>query len=437
MVNKGIIYSDDYKKPLLARILYGFLFVAIIFISSFEIAYFDFLTIGPERTILAGNRITLPQVKAESVLPQLSAIVRIKSDDAAFAISNIDSFTPLDFDDDYQLNLNIANVIPVKSLDVKVLSSPDLIVGGHSIGILLQTEGVTVVGHSPVILKNGEAAYPAKEAGIESGDFITEINGEKVTTNTEVADIINEAGENGQALKVKYLREQTLMETVIHPQFCFDTHTYRAGMYVRDNTAGVGTMTFYDPESNVYGALGHMVSDLNNQDNDSNGIIVRADIQGIKASRKGSPGEKMGVFVGGNWQGTIDMNTTYGIFGKMKYEIENEFYPSPLKIALEEDVKVGAAEICTVIDGERIESYSINILKLLPNYRSSGKGMIIEVTDPELLAETGGIVQGMSGSPIIQDGCLVGAVTHVFVNQPEKGYACFAEWMLDEAGLLD
>ena len=439
MENINIKNNNKSYFDIIKKILSSFLLIAVMIISGFEIAYYDFLILEPEQKVLAGEEIDLPQVNENSFLPQLSAIIRNKTDDAAYAISNTDELSTNDSSDSYQLDLTIGNKIPVKSLQVKVIRSPELIVGGHSIGILLQTEGVTVVGHSPVVLDNGDTAYPAKDAGIESGDFIIEINGVKVNTNAEVSKIINQAGAEGEKAKIKFIRDGATMGAEFLPVYCNDTKNYRIGLYIRDNTAGVGTLTYYDTEDLEYGALGHMVSDLNNnkEDNSNKGIIVRADIQGIKASRKGSPGEKLGVFLGSTWQGSIEKNTTYGIFGTLEENLTNEFYPEPLSIALEEDVELGPAEICTVLQGEEIEQFSINIVKLLPNYRSSGKGMIIEITDPELLRETGGIIQGMSGSPIIQNGRLVGAVTHVFVNEPEKGYACYAEWMLEEAGLLN
>ena len=290
-----------------------------------------------------------------------------------------------------------------------------LVVGGHSIGILLRTQGVTVVGHSPVISEKSQALYPAKEAGLEAGDFITKINGQEINKDRQVAEIVNKAGQGRKILHIEFLREQQTMEIDVKPLYCQDSGSFRIGLYIRDNTAGVGTLTFYDPKSNKYGALGHKVTNLegySSQEKDK-GKIVPADIQGIKIGKKGLPGEKMGVFSGDKWQGNIENNSDYGIFGEMSKPLTNPYYSQPLPIALANQVKIGPAEIYTVLSGEKIEKFAIKINRILPNYRASGKGMIVEVTDPRLLEATGGIVQGMSGSPIIQDGRLVGAVTHV------------------------
>ncbi|MEG1501646.1 MAG: SpoIVB peptidase, partial [Clostridiales bacterium] len=277
------------------------------------------------------------------------------------------------------------------------------------------------------------AIYPAKDSGFETGDFIIKINDISVNNNQQVAEIIDKAGKMDMKLNVKYIRNGEAKTTEIKALYCEDTKSYRTGLYIRDNTAGVGTLTFYDPVSGKYGALGHMISDL--QDKSTNkalGSIVRANIQGIKIGRKGVPGEKMGVFVGGSWQGSIEKNTNFGIFGSLDKEMKSDFYPQALPIALIDQVKEGPAKILTVINGEKIEEYDINIMKILPNHKASGKGMVIEVTDERLLSQTGGIVQGMSGSPIIQNGRLIGAVSHVFINDPMKGYGCFAFWMMEE-----
>jgi len=257
-----------------------------------------------------------------------------------------------------------------------------LVVGGHSIGILLHTQGVTIVGHSPVITEKSQALYPAKEAGLAVGDFITKINGREVNKDRQVAEIINQAGKEGKTLHLEFLREEQPMEVDLKPLHCQDSDSWRIGLYIRDNTAGVGTLTFFDPRSKMFGALGHKVTNLEGHGSEekNKGMIVPADIQGIKIGKKGLPGEKMGVFSGDQWHGNIEKNSDFGIFGEMSEDLTNPFYKNPLPIALANQVKIGSAEIYTVLSEEKIEKFTININRILPNYRASGKGMIIEVT---------------------------------------------------------
>ncbi len=403
----------------------------IIFFSLFDIAYYDFLVMPAYQSVTKGQSITLP--KQSNLLPAI-AVEKIGSTSAVSG----DATQPNDLNSSYEVQLSISGIFPFKKITVEERDPIDVITGGHSIGVLLQTDGVTVVGISAVIDNQGRSRYPAGEAGIKVGDFIVSINDQGIHTNEDIATIINESGKMVNKCKIKYIRNNKTNEIEITPLYCNDSNSYRIGLYVRDNTAGVGTLTFYDPETNIYGALGHSVSDLEHGvKSEDKGVIVRASIQSIKAGIKGTPGEKIGVFVNDDWQGTIETNGSFGIFGSIDQKIENELLPEQLEVATISQVKTGAAKMYTVIEGESIECFDINIVKVMPNYKSTGKGMIIEVVDKDLLTETGGIIQGMSGSPIIQNGKLVGAISHVFVNDPTRGYACFGEWMIEEAGLVD
>jgi len=213
---------------------------------------------------------------------------------------------------------------------------------------------------------------------------------------------------------------------------------YRIGLYLRDSAAGVGTLTFYDPETRRYGALGHIIldSDTHQPINLSEGSIVKAKIINVKAAQKGQPGEKTGIFIDGSL-GNIEKNSPYGIFGEITDLHKPESpYPDPLPMALSTQVETGPAEILTVIDGETIDSYAVVIEKISYQASPADKGIVIRVVDEKLLQSTGGIIQGMSGSPIIQNGKLVGAVTHVFINDPTRGYGIFIEWMFQEAEIF-
>ncbi|MGI6360863.1 MAG: SpoIVB peptidase [Bacillota bacterium] len=425
--------KNRYKKnqPVAVVIL-----ILITFLSVLSITCYDFLSLAPYQQVSVGEQ----SLAEKSNAPLKTQISSKKGSQQALgndATGQKSSSNP-EAGDKYDVELFLGESIPLKKVTIQEIDPVYVIPGGQAVGVLLQTNGVTVVGQSPVIKENDEALYPAKEAGLEIGDFITSINGTKVNSNQEVADLINDVGTKGEKLTINLIRDKKEQQIIMTPAFCSDSKSYRIGIYVRDNTAGVGTMTFYEPQSGKYGALGHEVSDLDGKGTTEHdkGIIVKATIQGIRMSTKDITGEKIGSFMKGPWRGSIEKNCKLGVFGRLKEGLENPFFTQALPVALADQVELGDAEIYTVLEGEKIEKFSIKIVKILPNYRSSGKGMIIEVADPSLLQRTGGIIQGMSGSPIIQNDHLVGAVTHVFINKPHKGYACFAEWMLEEADLL-
>lgn len=197
-------------------------------------------------------------------------------------------------------------------------------------------------------------------------------------------------------------------------------------------------MTFFEPQSKKYGALGHIISDMDTKKpvEINDGTIVRSSVTSIEKGNNGIPGEKQAKFSSNqNVIGNITKNSPFGIFGKLNEDIKNGKYDKPMPIALSHEVKEGPAKILTVVDGEKVEEYDIEIISSVPQKYPATKGMVIQITDEKLLEKTGGIVQGMSGSPIIQDGKVIGAVTHVFVNDPTSGYGVHIEWMLQDAGI--
>lgn len=334
------------------------------------------------------------------------------------------------------LQLKLFGLIPIKNMEVQVIPQIKLVPGGQSIGVLLHAEGVMIVGQSIVQDLNGNKYNPAKDAGILNGDVILRINGKTVSSDDQVAKIVNDAGRKGYEVNLAIKRKGKIMNKKVRPILCKETRRYRIGLYIRDSAAGVGTLTFYDPESKKYGALGHIITDADtNQPIDvSEGKIVRSSVQGIQASKKGVPGEKIGMFIDDRkFVGNIEKNTKLGIYGKINANPEGELNQTALPIALADQIKSGPAKILTVLDGERIDEFEIEIKRVLPQKEPDSKGLVIEITDPRLLKRTGGIIQGMSGSPIIQNGRLIGAVTHVFINDPTRGYGCLIEWMLQEA----
>jgi len=338
------------------------------------------------------------------------------------------------------LEFRLFGVIPLRQLTVNVLPEKELIPGGHSIGIKLHSEGVLVVGHHQVQGPD-RTCSPAQEAGIEVGDVILAIDGVELQDANQVSQIIRERWVKKEKLTFNVKRNSNRFTVEVQPLMCLETHQPRIGLYVRDSAAGVGTLTFYDPETKIYGALGHVITDLDtNQPIEvREGQIVKANIINVKAARRGYPGEKTGIFQEDeDIEGTIEKNTMFGIFGRLtrKQAVKGEMREA-IPMALISQVETGPAEILTVVEGTTIERFEIEIQRVYRQSRPGDKGMVIAITDERLLAETGGIVQGMSGSPIIQNGRLVGAVTHVFVNDPTRGYGIFAEWMVQEAEILD
>lgn len=336
-----------------------------------------------------------------------------------------------------KVNLKIGKV-PIKTFDVQVLPDIRLFPGGQSIGVKLQAAGVLVVGHKEVIDEKNKHNFPAKNADIQIGDMIVKINNHDISEASKLGDYVSSAGEQGKALQIQLIRGNDTIQKAVIPVRDREDQQYKLGLYVRDSAAGVGTLTFYEPNTQKYGALGHIISDLDTQKPIviGNGAIVPSRVTSVDRGKEGKPGSIRAVFPDdSNSLGSIDKNSPFGIFGKLKKPIGHPMFKEPLPIALIEEVKEGPAEILTVVEGNRIEKYSIEIVNVIKQRYPSTKGMIIKITDPKLLQKTGGIVQGMSGSPIIQNGKIVGAVTHVFVNDPTQGYGLFIEWMLDEVNI--
>lgn len=337
------------------------------------------------------------------------------------------------------IEFKLLGLIPVRTVQVDVLPPLKLVPGGHSIGVVLHSQGVIIVGYSPVSGPDGVNRSPAKEAGIAIGDIILSINGVPVQSDSQVAEVIDASGRENRAVYLLVKRGSATLEISLQPAFCQDTKRYRIGLFVRDSAAGVGTLTFYEPHTNTYGALGHIITDSDtNQPIDCNqGKIVLATVSGIQHGRRGQPGEKIGVFIEEDQVlGNIEKNTPFGIYGQLSAYPQQQHFATAIPVASMSQVQLGPAELLTVVDGQQIERFTIEIQKINLQESPEGKGLVLKVADQRLLERTGGIVQGMSGSPIIQNGKIIGAVTHVFVHDPTRGYGCFVDWMLMESGLI-
>lgn len=335
-----------------------------------------------------------------------------------------------------QVVLELAG-IPIKQVNVDVIPEYKVYPGGQSIGVKLNTLGVLVVGHHQVDTVEGKQS-PGEIAGIQVGDIITKINGEPIEQMSDVAPFVQESGKTGNPLDVVITREKETIKTKLIPLKDKQDSSFRIGLYIRDSAAGIGTMTFYDPITMKYGALGHVISDMDTKKPIivQDGQIVRSTVTSIEKGSNGVPGEKLARFSKDRSAiGDITRNSPFGIFGKLHKDIENGIMDQALPIALSHEVKEGPAKILTVVNDDKVEEFDVEVISSIPQKFPATKGMVIKITDPVLLEKTGGIVQGMSGSPIVQNGKVIGAVTHVFVNDPTSGYGVHIEWMLNEAGI--
>lgn len=322
----------------------------------------------------------------------------------------------------------IANVIPVKNVNVHVSEDIKMIPCGNPFGIKLFTEGVMVVGISDVQTRDNLVS-PAKVSGLKKGDVIISINDQGVNSNADIAKIVESS--NGNQIKVVAKRNNVKFDTTIVPQKSFADDVYKIGLWVRDSSAGIGTLTFFDPSTNLFVGLGHGVCDVDTGEllPLMHGDIVGASIGGIVKAIKGNPGELRGTFKDNVSIGNIVANINSGVYGYMKNSPSNNHQTT---VAMKQQVKTGKAQVLTTINGDMPKYYDIEIISVNYNEFTPTKNMVISITDKELLENAGGIVQGMSGSPIIQNDMLIGAVTHVFVNDPVRGYAIFAENMIND-----
>lgn len=302
---------------------------------------------------------------------------------------------------------------------------------GRAVGIKLFADGVMVVGLSDIPTEAGTLA-PAKDCGLREGDIITHINSEEVKSIEEVQDILQEAGD--EKLSIRAMRGDHQVQMTVQAVQCSSDGAYKLGAWIRDSMAGIGTMTFYDPQSGVFGALGHGINDVDTAllMPLSSGSIMYAEVTDVKKGAAGAPGELHGAFEVNRDLGGLYANTASGIFGTMT-DSSLTGTAQAVEVAERKDVKTGKATILSNIAGDTVEEYEVEITRIYPQNGTDTRNLMLKVTDPRLLDTTGGIVQGMSGSPILQNGKLIGAVTHVLVNDPTSGYGILAENMLSQA----
>lgn len=386
--------------------------------------FFAIILLAVYSVVAAGNYILPDEINANNDKP-ISYL-------GLFTVDNSRSDELVDYQSsrqvsNYETDIKLLGIIPVKNATVSYEEEKSVYVSGESFGIKLYTDGVMIVGTKDVTADKGNC-NPAKDAGLEKGDIIISINDVKTTSSSQVEEIFND--NNGQIYRIKVKRNGNYKTFNLEPVYSKKDGCYKVGIWVRDSTAGIGTVTFYNPENNSLAALGHPITDVDTNEIMPilNGEAVKANVTKLYKSRNGETGSICCDFTN-DVIGSLSINSISGIYGSYSCEMnENNFY----KVAAAQEAEKGEAQIICTLDDNGPQPYSVEITKL--SYRDNDeKNMVVKVTDKSLIEKTGGIVQGMSGSPIIQNGKLIGALTHVIVDNPEKGYAIFAERMLKES----
>lgn len=330
--------------------------------------------------------------------------------------------------EEFDVKLKAFGIIPFSTVNVEVVDELHVSVLGTPFGMKLYTDGVLVIDITTVETVSGSIS-PGEDAGVKKGDYILSADGKQVLTNEELSAAVAASG--GNRIKLVIKRGGTQKTVYVTPALSKETNSYRIGLWVRDSSAGIGTLTFYSPATGIVCGLGHGVCDEDTGDllELKNGEIVSAEIVSVEKGSSGSPGQLKGKFTY-DTIGKIDCNSEKGVYSVLKGKLG---FSRLTETALKQEVRDGDAQILCTVDGREPQLYSCRIKKRSSAYLSATQNMTVTVTDPELLNITGGIVQGMSGSPILQNGKLIGAVTHVLIDDPTTGYAIFAENMLKEA----
>ena len=371
------------------------------------------------------NNIILMQGEALNLNTFLG--INIKNSNVVTASSNLNN-SIVEETGKMELKLNLFNLFSVKDVTVNVIPKTTVVPLGKAIGMKMYTKGVLVVGMSEI-----EGEKPYENSGIEAGDTIVEINNTKINSTDDLIECVNNS--KGTTVEVKYISDEQEKVVSMEPAKT-SNNEYKLGLWVRDAAAGVGTITFYEPSTQSFGALGHGITDIDTGDllNIASGEFVTAKVLNIKKGEDGNPGKIQGTVEEQEMIGEITKNTEFGIYGKIQdLSSLNIDTSKEMEVAMREEIETGKATILCSLDNQTVKEYEIEITKIYRDNNYNNKSMEIKVTDDELIEKTGGIIQGMSGSPIIQNGKFVGAVTHVLVNSSTEGYAIFGDLMLKQS----
>ena len=327
-----------------------------------------------------------------------------------------------------EMQLSLLGVFPIKTVTVRRVEPRTVVLCGTPFGIKAYTDGVLVVGLTAVDSGAG-SRLPAQTAGIKVGDVVLSVDGKSVTTNEQLSERIAEGGGRPQSFRVR--RDGVEFTARVTAVWSVSENAFKTGMWVRDSAAGIGTLTFYDESTGVLAGLGHAICDVDTGQPIpiSGGELVPAYIFGVTRGQAGAAGELRGCFTEGTL-GTLAVNVESGIYGKSDAP---PVLGERVQVAMKQQVEVGPARVYTTVSGDKPDWYDVEVTRIRYTDSSPTRHMVIKITDSRLLDQTGGIVQGMSGSPLVQNGRLIGAVTHVLVNDPTQGYAIFAENMLKTA----
>ena len=328
--------------------------------------------------------------------------------------------------------VKLFNTFTVKNVSVSVLEKTTVIPIGQVAGLKLYTDGALVVGMSEIKGMDNQTYKPYENSGIEEGDRIIKVEDTSIKNAQELIDLVNAS--NGDSLEITYIKDEETLVCSINPVQSSDGQ-YKLGLWVRDSAAGIGTMTFYQPSTGKFAALGHGITDIDTGEliQISNGEFITTTIMSIVKGLAGNPGKIQGTIDSQTEVGKIYKNSNLGVYGQitdvsaLNIDLSKEY-----EVATRDEIKLGKATVICSLDGNTAKEYEIEIEKIFLNNNDDNKSMLIKITDDELIEKTGGIIQGMSGAPIIQNGKFVGAVTHVLVNDSKVGYAVFADLMIKQ-----
>ena len=406
------MYKNFFKKMILL------IFLLIIYVYVLVI-----INIPDEITIFEGENLSLKTIFGIALHSE-DEVLEVSSNSGEKTINKIGNET---------LSVSLFDKLFIKSVDVSVLPRTTVIPVGNIAGVKLYTNGVLVVGMSEIEGEDSKTYKPYENTGIEEGDTIVKINDNLISSTDDLIEKVNMS--KGEKVEIEYIHDEETKECSITPVKTSEEE-YKLGLWVRDSAAGVGTVTFYEPSTQSFGALGHGITDIDTGDllNIASGEFVTAQVLNIKKGENGNPGKIQGTVEEQETIGDITKNTEFGIYGKIQdLSSLNIDTSKEMEVAMREEIELGKATILCSLDNQTVKEYEIEITKIYRDNNYNNKSMEIKVTDDELIEKTGGIIQGMSGSPIIQNGKFVGAVTHVLVNSSTEGYAIFGDLMLKQS----
>ena len=404
------------KKLFKKMILLTFLLIIYVYILVIS-------NIPDEITIFEGENLSLKTIFGMTLHSE-DEVLEVSANSGEKTINKIGNET---------LSISLFDKLFLKSVDVSVLPKTTVIPVGNIAGVKLYTNGVLVVGMSEIEGEDSKTYKPYENTGIEEGDTIVKINDNVINSTDDLIEKVNMS--NGEKVEIEYIHDEETKECSITPVKT-SNEEYKLGLWVRDSAAGVGTVTFYEPSTQSFGALGHGITDIDTGDllNIASGEFVTAKVLNIRKGEDGNPGKIQGTVEEQETIGEITKNTEFGIYGKIQdLSSLNIDTSKEMEVAMREEIELGKATILCSLDNQTVKEYEIEITKIYKDNNYNNKSMEIKVTDEELIEKTGGIIQGMSGSPIIQNGKFIGAVTHVLVNSSTEGYAIFGDLMLKQS----